>query len=332
VRTAFLAELTERLLSSLNPQQREAVLHPGGPLLILAGAGSGKTRVLTHRIAYLIRARGAAPGRILAVTFTNKAAHEMRARVDALLGGPVARPIWIGTFHAVCSRVLRKDGEFIGIPPAFTIYDEEDQRRVIRDCLADLRLDERRYPPALIHAMIGKAKDEALDIGRYAARASTFMEEAAVRVWRSYEAELRARGALDFDDLLCETLRLFDEHPDVLRQYQERFEHVLVDEYQDTNHAQYLLVRALAGWHRNVTVVGDDDQSIYKWRGADVRNILEFEQDYPDARPRLSCPRPTRSSSTTHTATPRSSGPATTTASRSRSMRRWTAPTRRGSS
>ncbi|MDR7419962.1 MAG: UvrD-helicase domain-containing protein, partial [Armatimonadota bacterium] len=254
--------MTERLLSSLNPQQREAVQHPGGPLLILAGAGSGKTRVLTHRIAYLIRERGVKPGRILAVTFTNKAAHEMRERVDALLGGAVARPIWIGTFHAICSRVLRADGAHIGIPSTFTIYDEEDQRRVIRDCLADLRLDERRYPPAVIHAMIGRAKDEALDPGRYAARASTFMEEAAVRVWRAYEAELRARGALDFDDLLCETLRLFETHPDVLRRYQERFEHVLVDEYQDTNHAQYLLVRALAGLHRNVTVVGDDDQCL----------------------------------------------------------------------
>ncbi len=275
--------MTERLLASLNPQQRDAVVHPGGPLLILAGAGSGKTRVLTHRIAYLIRERGVAPSRILAVTFTNKAAREMRERVDALLGGPVARPIWIGTFHAVCSRILRADGEHIGVPRTFTIYDEDDQRRVIRDCLADLRLDERRYPPAVIHAMIGKAKDEALDVARYAARASTFMEEAAVRVWRAYEAELRARGALDFDDLLCETLRLFDEHPDVMRRYQERFEHVLVDEYQDTNHAQYLLVRAVSGLHRNVTVVGDDDQSIYAWRGADIRNILEFERDYPDA-------------------------------------------------
>jgi DNA helicase-2/ATP-dependent DNA helicase PcrA len=275
--------LTERLLASLNPQQRDAVVHPGGPLLILAGAGSGKTRVLTHRIAYLIRDRGVAPSRILAVTFTNKAAHEMRERVDALLGGPVARPIWIGTFHAVCSRILRADGESIGVPRTFAIYDEDDQRRVIRDCMADLRLDERRYPPAVIHAMIGKAKDEALDVAGYAARASTFMEEAAVRVWQAYEAELRARGALDFDDLLCETLRLFDEHPDVRHRYQERFEHVLVDEYQDTNHAQYLLVRHLSGLHRNVTVVGDDDQSIYRWRGADVRNILEFERDYPDA-------------------------------------------------
>ncbi|MDR7543981.1 MAG: UvrD-helicase domain-containing protein [Armatimonadota bacterium] len=271
------------LVSSLNPQQRQAVVHPGGPLLILAGAGSGKTRVLAHRVAYLIRERGVAPRRILAVTFTNKAAGEMRERIDALLGGPVARPIWIGTFHAICSRILRADGERIGMPRSFTIYDEDDQRRLIRDCLADLRLDERRYPPAVLHAMIGRAKDEALDVGRYAARASTFMEEAAVRVWQAYQAALRAAGALDFDDLLCETLRLFDEHPDILGQYQERFEHLLVDEYQDTNHAQYLLVRALAGRHRNVTVVGDDDQSIYRWRGADVRNILEFERDYPDA-------------------------------------------------
>jgi DNA helicase-2/ATP-dependent DNA helicase PcrA len=271
------------MLASLNPPQRDAVVHPGGPLLILAGAGSGKTRVLTHRVASLIRDRGVAPRHILAVTFTNKAAREMRERIDALLGGAVARPIWIGTFHAICSRILRADGARVGIPPTFAIYDADDQRRVIRDCLADLRLDERRYPPAVIHAMIGRAKDEALDVARYAARASTFMEEAAVRVWQAYEAALRQAAALDFDDLLVETLRLFDEHHDVMRAYQERFEHVLVDEYQDTNHAQYLLVRALAGWHRNLTVVGDDDQSIYRFRGADTRNILEFEQDYPDA-------------------------------------------------
>ncbi|MBM3469643.1 MAG: ATP-dependent DNA helicase PcrA [Armatimonadetes bacterium] len=250
------------LLSSLNPPQRDAVIHPGGPLLVLAGAGSGKTRVLAHRIAYLIRERGIAPGRILAVTFTNKAAREMRERIDALLGGPVARPIWVGTFHATCSRILRADCEAIGVPAQFAIYDEDDQRRVIRDCMAALGLDERRYPPAAIHAMIGRAKDEVLDVARYAARASTFMEEATARVWQAYQAELRAQGALDFDDLMCEVLRLFDEHPDVLRRYQDRFEHVLVDEYQDTNHAQYLLVRALAGGHRNVTVVGDDDQCL----------------------------------------------------------------------
>ncbi|MDQ7840173.1 MAG: UvrD-helicase domain-containing protein [bacterium] len=250
------------LLSSLNPPQRDAVTHPGGPLLVLAGAGSGKTRVLAHRIAYLIRERGVAPGRILAVTFTNKAAREMRERIDALLGGPAARPIWVGTFHATCSRILRADGEAIGVPAQFAIYDEDDQRRVIRDCLAVLGLDERRYPPAAIHAMIGRAKDEVLDVARYAARASTFMEEATARVWQSYQAELRAQGALDFDDLMCEVLRLFEEHPEVLRKYQDRFEHVLVDEYQDTNHAQYLLVRALAGRHRNVTVVGDDDQCL----------------------------------------------------------------------
>ncbi|MGQ0570682.1 MAG: UvrD-helicase domain-containing protein [Armatimonadota bacterium] len=250
------------LLANLNPPQREAVVHPGGPLLILAGAGSGKTRALTHRIAYLIRERGGAPSRILAVTFTNKAAHEMRERIDALLGGPMARPIWIGTFHAICGRILRADGEHIGVPSTFTIYDDEDQRRVIRDCLTELRLDERRFPPAVMQAMIGRAKDEALDAARYAARASTFMEEAAARVWQAYQAELRAHGALDFDDLIGETLRLFDEHPDVLRKYQERFEHVLVDEYQDTNHAQYLLIRALAARHRNVTVVGDDDQCL----------------------------------------------------------------------
>ncbi len=250
------------LLADLNPPQREAVTHPGGPLLVLAGAGSGKTRVLVHRIAYVIRERGAAPPRILAVTFTNKAAHEMRERIDTLLGSSVARPIWIGTFHAICSRILRIDGERIGVPSTFTIYDEEDQRRVIREAMEALRLDERRFPPPALHAMIGRAKDEALDAARYAARAASFMEEAAARVWRVYQDTLRARGALDFDDLICEALRLFDEHADVLHEYQDRFEHVLVDEYQDTNHAQYLLIRALSGRHRNVTVVGDDDQCL----------------------------------------------------------------------
>ncbi len=250
------------LLSGLNPPQRQAVTHPGGPLLILAGAGSGKTRVLTHRIAYLIRTRRVSPRRILAVTFTNKAAGEMRERVGTLLGGPVARDIWIGTFHAICSRILRVDGERVGVGPNFVIYDEEEQRKVIRDSAARLGLDERRYPPAALHAMIGRAKDEAVGAASYAARASNFMEEAAARVWLLYQEELRKRGALDFDDLLCETLRLFDGHPDVLRHYQERFEHVLVDEYQDTNHVQYLLVRSIGGLHRNVTVVGDDDQCI----------------------------------------------------------------------
>jgi DNA helicase-2/ATP-dependent DNA helicase PcrA len=271
------------LLADLNPEQRQAVTHPGGPLLVLAGAGSGKTRVLTYRVAYLIRARDVPPARILAVTFTNKAAAEMRQRLEVLLGGAVARPMWIGTFHAICSRILRQDGAAIGIAPTFAVYDEEDQRRVLRQAMEALGLDERRYPPQVLHAIIGRAKDDALDAGRFAARARTFLEEAAARVWPAYQARLREEGALDFDDLLCEVLRLFEVHPDVLARYQERFLHVLVDEYQDTNHAQYLLVRALAGRWRNVTVVGDDDQSIYKWRGADVRNILEFEHDYPDA-------------------------------------------------
>ncbi|MGQ0548386.1 MAG: UvrD-helicase domain-containing protein [Armatimonadota bacterium] len=250
------------LLDNLNPPQRDAVTHPGGPLLILAGAGSGKTRALAYRIAYLIRERAVPPHRILAVTFTNKAAHEMRQRIDALLGGAVARPIWIGTFHAICSRILRIDGERIGIRSTFAIYDDDDQRRVVKGCLADLGLDERRFPPAMIQALIGRAKDEALDPGRYEARATNFIEEITARVWRAYQLELARNGALDFDDLLLEVLRLFEEHPDVLHKYQDRFLHVLVDEYQDTNHAQYLLVRALSGRHRNITVVGDDDQCL----------------------------------------------------------------------
>ncbi len=250
------------LLDNLNPPQREAVTHPGGPLLILAGAGSGKTRALAYRIAYLIRERGVPTHRIVAVTFTNKAAHEMRQRIDGLLGGAAARPIWIGTFHAICSRILRIDGERIGIRSTFAIYDDDDQRRIIKDCLADLGLDERRFPPSMIQALIGRAKDEALDPARYEARATNFIEEITARVWRAYQLELAKNGALDFDDLILEVLRLFEEQSDVLHKYQDRFLHILVDEYQDTNHAQYLWVRALSGRHRNVTVVGDDDQCL----------------------------------------------------------------------
>ncbi|MDR5695690.1 MAG: DNA helicase PcrA [Armatimonadota bacterium] len=272
------------LLADLNPPQREAVTYTGGPLLILAGAGSGKTRVLAYRAAYLIRWLQVSPHRILAVTFTNKAAGEMRERIDRLLGKAVSEHMWIGTFHAIASRLLRRHGDRIGLDRHFVIYDEGDQLALMRKVLSDLNLEERRYPPQAMLAAIGKAKNEGIDHIQYALQAQTFYEEVVARVYRAYQAALGERHAVDFDDLLLFTIQLFQEHPDVLAEYQERFLHVLVDEYQDTNHAQYLIVHMLAGKHRNLCVVGDDDQSIYQFRGADPRNILEFERDYPDAK------------------------------------------------
>jgi DNA helicase-2/ATP-dependent DNA helicase PcrA len=270
------------LLADLNPPQRDAVTHPGGPLLILAGAGSGKTRVLAYRVARLLREGEVSPGRILAVTFTNKAAHEMRDRVERLVGGGITRAMWIGTFHHICSRILRRHGDRVGIDRNFVIYDDDDQRGAVRRVLRDLGLDERRFPPGVLLAFIDKAKNEAIDHVAYAEQASGFYEEVVARVYRAYQAALREANALDFDDLLLGALQLFAEAPDVREEYQDRFLHVLVDEYQDTNHAQYLIVKTFAEKHRNLCVVGDDDQSIYKWRGADVRNILDFERDYPD--------------------------------------------------
>jgi DNA helicase-2/ATP-dependent DNA helicase PcrA len=250
------------LLADLNPPQREAVTHPGGPLLILAGAGSGKTRVLAYRIAHLLKERHVPPGRILAVTFTNKAANEMRERVDRLVGGGLTRAMWIGTFHHICSRILRRHGDRVGIDRNFAIYDDDEQRAVIRRCLKDLGLDDRRFPPGVMLAFIDKAKNEAIDHVTYAQRATGFYEEVVARVYRAYQAALRDANALDFDDLLLGVLELLDGAPEVREEYQDRFAHVLVDEYQDTNHVQYLIVKALAEKHRNLCVVGDDDQCL----------------------------------------------------------------------
>ncbi|OLD42116.1 MAG: hypothetical protein AUI83_19785 [Armatimonadetes bacterium 13_1_40CM_3_65_7] len=249
-------------LNDLNPPQREAVTHPGGPLLILAGAGSGKTRVLAYRVAYLLRSGGVSPARMLAVTFTNKAANEMRVRVDRLVGTAVARAIWIGTFHHICSRILRRNGERVGVGRNFLIFDDDDQRAVIRQCLKDLGLDERRFPPAVLLALIDRAKNEAINHLEYAERASGWYEEIVARVFTAYQRVLREQNALDFDDLLLEVVRLFGEAPDIKEEYQERFQHILVDEYQDTNRAQYLIIRTLAERHRNICVVGDDDQCL----------------------------------------------------------------------
>ncbi len=268
----------------LNPAQLAAVRHEGGPLLVLAGAGSGKTRVLTYRIADLIRTRGVPPSQILAVTFTNKAAGEMRARLAGLLGPVLSRALWIGTFHATGSRILRRSGAPLGIDPRFVVYDEDDQRALMREVTRALNVDERQFPPAAVLAEISRAKNALIDHVAFAHRAETAREEVIGRLYAAYERRLSESHALDFDDLLVWTVRLFRDHPAARADYQARFRHILVDEYQDTNHIQYVLVNMLAQQHRNLCVVGDDDQAIYRWRGADVRNILEFEGDYPEAR------------------------------------------------
>ena len=271
------------LLEGLNPPQRAAVTAEDGPLLIFAGAGSGKTRVLTHRIAWLIQQGRAQPGQLLAVTFTNKAAKEMRSRVENLLS-LAAGGIWMGTFHAIGVRILRRDGAADGVDRHFAIYDEADRLAVVKRIMNELRLDEKRYPPAGMVSLISRAKDELQTPQQQLEAAGTHTEELGAKVRVGYEAFLQRNNALDFDDLLLRVVWLFDRHPDVLERYQSRFQYVMVDEYQDTNRAQYLMVRHLASRHRNLCVVGDDDQSIYGFRGADVRNILSFERDYPDAQ------------------------------------------------
>jgi DNA helicase II / ATP-dependent DNA helicase PcrA len=270
------------LLADLNPAQAAAVTHPDGPLLIVAGAGSGKTRVLTHRIAWLISEKGLSPFEILAITFTNKAAQEMRERVAALVG-PVASRMWVSTFHAACVRILRRDGARLGYKSSFTIYDQADAVRLAGYVIRDLGLDSKKFPSRAIHAYISAAKNELVDFETYAARARTIMERRVADVYREYQKRLLAANAMDFDDLLLVTVSLLQACPDVLEHYQERFRHILVDEYQDTNRAQNELVLLLAGRHHQVTVVGDSDQSVYGWRGADIRNILQFEEAFPDA-------------------------------------------------
>jgi DNA helicase II / ATP-dependent DNA helicase PcrA len=271
------------LLSSLNPIQREAVLHTDGPVLIVAGAGSGKTRALTHRIAYLIREMGSSPYAILAITFTNKAAREMADRVEGLMGTRVARGMWILTFHSACARILRREHDHLGLPTSFTIYDEGDTERLVSLVLRDLSIDPKRFPPRAMKAAIGRAKDHLIAPGEFAGEASNFYERVVADVYMAYDRRLREAGALDFDDLINETVRLFRDHPQVLEHYQERFRYILIDEYQDTNRAQYHLVNQLAAKHRNICVVGDADQGVYSWRGATIQNLLDFERDYPDA-------------------------------------------------
>jgi DNA helicase II / ATP-dependent DNA helicase PcrA len=276
--------VTEALVAGLNPSQREAVVTTEGPLLCVAGAGSGKTRVLTHRIAHLIRDLHVDPFAILAITFTNKAAREMRERVGELVGSRLGEAMWVTTFHSACARILRREAQRLGYTGAFTIYDAADSNRLVTQVMKDIGLDDRRLPPRRVQAEISAAKDELVDFETYAMRAQAHDEQRIAEVYREYQARLHRANAMDFDDLIVKTVELFQLFPEVLEHYRRRFEYVLVDEYQDTNRAQYHLVNLLVGEHRNLMVVGDQDQSVYRFRGATIQNILDFEKDFPDAK------------------------------------------------
>lgn len=270
-------------IQRLNPQQRKAVEATDGPLLIMAGAGSGKTRVLTHRIAYLIATRKAPPWSILAITFTNKAAREMQERVSRLVGSE-GRDIWVSTFHSMCVRILRKDIERIGFTSNFSILDTTDQLSVIRNCMKHLNIDTKKFEPKAILATMSAAKNELISPQQYEQRAGDYYESLVAKVYLEYQKRLKSNNSLDFDDLIMITIQLFKEVPEVLDFYQRKFQYIHVDEYQDTNRAQYMLCRMLADSHHRICVVGDSDQSIYRWRGADISNILNFEEDYPEAQ------------------------------------------------
>ncbi|MSU76251.1 ATP-dependent DNA helicase PcrA [Patescibacteria group bacterium] len=273
------------LLEQLNEDQRKAVEATDGPVLILAGAGSGKTRALTFRVAYLIQEKGIDPSNILAVTFTNKAAGEMKERIQKLLSanGQSSTLPTIGTFHAICVRILRKDGPKIGLSSSFTIYDAHDSKVAIKTVMDSLQISQKQFNPGYVAHEISAAKNELVDAAKYGELASDFQQQTIASVYREYQKLLKRNDALDFDDLLVEVARLFSTKPDILAKYQQIWQYVMVDEYQDTNHVQYTMTKLLAQKHRNICVVGDPDQGIYSWRGADIRNILEFEQDYPDA-------------------------------------------------
>ncbi|MGN9786656.1 DNA helicase PcrA [Nonomuraea sp. ZG12] len=287
------------MLDGLNPQQREAVIHHGSPLLIVAGAGSGKTRVLTHRIAYLLAEREVHPGEILAITFTNKAAREMKDRIDRLVG-PRSKAMWVMTFHSACMRILRREAKRLGFPSSFSIYDQADSQRLMAMVCREMELDPKRYPPRSFSAQVSNFKNELIDYETAMDRAGSHLEKTLAQAYKSYQLKLTEAGAMDFDDIIMNTVTLFQLFPEVAEHYRLRFRHVLVDEYQDTNHAQYILIRELVGRpelrtsdgelvrsgadQSQLCVVGDADQSIYAFRGATIRNILEFERDYPDAR------------------------------------------------
>jgi len=275
------------ILKDLNPAQAEAVQTTSGPLLILAGAGSGKTKTLTHRIAYLISHEAIWPNEILAVTFTNKAAREMRERLGHLLqqDGSVRNFMpWMGTFHGVCVRLLRLDGDKIGISSNFVIYDEDDRQGLIKQAMKQLSIADKQIKPRAVSSAISNAKNELLDPEGYAASSSYPFQQSVAKIYALYEKLRKEAGALDFDDLLIETVRLFQEQPEVRKKWRAQFKHILIDEYQDTNAAQYAIVKSLVGETRNICVVGDDWQSIYSWRGADFTNILNFERDFPGAK------------------------------------------------
>ena len=280
----------DRLLEGLNPQQRTAVTHEGGPLLVIAGAGSGKTRVLTHRIGWLLAQRRVQPGEVLAITFTNKAAGEMKERVADLVGGR-ARAMWVSTFHSACVRIMRAEGKRIGFTSSFSIYDADDARRLMTAVARDLDLDPKRFAPRSLAVQVSNLKNELVDWETARDRAANPAEKTVAEAYAAYQQRLQAANALDFDDLIMTTVSLLQAFPDIAEHYRRRFRHILVDEYQDTNHAQYVLVRELAGRSdttgevpaAELCVVGDADQSIYAFRGATIRNILAFEEDYPDA-------------------------------------------------
>ena len=269
-------------LYSLNEPQQEAVLHTEGPLLVLAGAGSGKTRVLTYRIAHLLT-KGVPPWQILAVTFTNKAAQEMRERVEKLVG-PMAQSMWVSTFHTACVRILRQDIHNLGFDKNFVIFDSQDQQSIIKNIIKELNLSDKNYQPKAVLGTISAAKNQLIGADEYARKAADFWSNTVAEIYRKYQAKLQANNGVDFDDLIMLTVRLFKQFPEVLEKYQEKFRYIMIDEYQDTNHAQYVLVNLLASRYRNLCVVGDDDQSIYSFRSADIRNILEFERDFPEVK------------------------------------------------
>jgi len=273
--------VSDTFFEGLNPTQLDAVTHSSGPLLIVAGAGSGKTRVLTHRIAHLIKNLGVSPYEILAITFTNKAASEMKERVGALVG-PVAENMWVSTFHSACVKILRREAAAVGYPSSFTIYDQADAIRLTTYVMRDLNIDTKQYPARGIHSVISKAKNELLNPTAFQQNAETYADEQVAEIYREYQKRLLKSAAMDFDDLLCKTVEIFQKDPETLERYQNRFLHILVDEYQDTNPVQNELVIQLSNKNRNVCVVGDQDQSIYAFRSADIRNIIEFETKFPD--------------------------------------------------
>ncbi|MFD0714998.1 DNA helicase PcrA [Paenibacillus sp. GCM10027626] len=273
----------DQAVQKLNSPQRDAVQATEGPLLIMAGAGSGKTRVLTHRIAYLIEKRRVAPWSILAITFTNKAAREMQQRVASLVG-PTGQDIWVSTFHSMCVRILRKDISRIGFTSNFSILDSADQLSVIRNCMKDMNIDTKKFEPKAVQAGISSAKNELITPERFESKIGDYFDGIVSQVYTAYQKRLKSNNSLDFDDLIMTAIQLFKDVPEVLAFYQNKFRYIHVDEYQDTNRAQYMLCRMLADQHHNICVVGDSDQSIYRWRGADISNILNFEEDYPEAR------------------------------------------------